>query len=446
MSATLEQVASLYGQGRLSEARSMLEDLVARRPRDVAIRGYLAIVLRELGDLDRAEQHAKRATELAPRDSNTWIWLGNVLGSRGVHSEALAQFERALVFSSRSPEAWIGKILSLRFAGHLAQAIQASETAASRCGPHELLLSTRASVLLAAGLSREAYDIAHSALVSFPQSLELASILAGSSNYVGNMKDEDVRDAQRRFGAAVSARYPARSVPYPQTADPGRVLRVGIISSDLREHSVAYFISALLRHADRSRMQVWCYAASAARDAMTARLESMADRWCVCATMNDLQCAQRVFDDRIDVLVDLNGNTVGHRLGVFANTPAPVQLSYCGYPNTTGVRGIRARLVDEITDRSDGPADPGSEVLLRLSRCFLCYEPPECLPPAEGASPGEVRFGSFNMLGKISDQTLSLWSAVLAAVPQSRLRIKAMALKDPELGDILLITLKCRSM
>ena len=438
MSAELEQVAGLYGQGRLSEARSLLEALVARRPRDVAVRGYLAIVLRELGELEAAEQHARRATELAARDANTWIWLGNVLGSRGRHPEALLQFERALSFDSRSPEAWVGKILSLRFGGKLMLALRAAELAVARCAPHELVFSSRASLLLAAGQARQAYDAAAAGLATFPHSLDLASTLASASNYTGDLRNEDVLEAHRRLGAAVSARYPVRAVPYRQSADPQRPLRVGIVSSDLREHSVAYFISPLLRHADRRQLQLWCYSNSASRDTVTARFEAMADRWCAISTLNDLQCSQKVYDDQIDVLVDLNGNTVGHRLGVFANTPAPVQITYCGYPNTTGVRGIGARLVDAITDPPGSADELATEKLLRLSRCFLCYEPPEQCPSPESAKTGDVTFGSFNMVSKISDHTLALWSEVLATVPQSRLRIKAMALRDSELGDALL--------
>ena len=224
------------------------------------------------------------------------------------------------------------------------------------------------------------------------------------------------------------------SSPQKQLPDiHGRRIRVGYVSSDFRGHSVAYFMAGVIGTHDRSAFEVFCYSMTSAPDWMTKNFVRMAEHFVDLATYTDPEAAARIEADQVDVLVDLGGHTTGNRLGIFALRPAPVQVSYLGYPATTGCSFIDYRLVDGLTD-PDGSDSFSTERLVRLPAPFLCYYPHPDFPPTAplpALANGYITFGSFNHSSKISDDTLDLWSRVLAEVPDSRLFIKSRELADP---------------
>ena len=209
-------------------------------------------------------------------------------------------------------------------------------------------------------------------------------------------------------------------------------LRIGYVSSDFRRHSVAYFVEPLLEHHDASRFEITCYFTHNDSDATTERLQQLAHRWRNVADLDDHQFLRMIADDGIDVLVDLNGHTSGGRLTVFARRAAPVQVSFIGYPCTTGVTEMDFRLSDVTADPS-GTGRLCTESLYRLPGCFLCFRPPENSPavnhpPCE--SNGFITFGSFNNLAKINLDVIGLWAELLQQIPTSRLVIKNPSLTD----------------
>jgi predicted O-linked N-acetylglucosamine transferase (SPINDLY family) len=207
---------------------------------------------------------------------------------------------------------------------------------------------------------------------------------------------------------------------------------VGYLSSDLRLHSVAYFLESVFEHGNRQRFEIHAYHNSPAEDEVSDRLRRFVAGWTPCHGMTDEVLAERIRADRIDILVDLNGHTGGSRLPVLAYKPAPVQVSWLGYPTTTGLKAVDYRITDGHVD------PPGSEAssverLARLPRSYFCYRPPDPSPglsslPAERR--GHVTFGSFNNLAKVTTETLRLWARVLAAVPRSHFYFKARATHD----------------
>jgi protein O-GlcNAc transferase len=214
-----------------------------------------------------------------------------------------------------------------------------------------------------------------------------------------------------------------------------RRLRIGYVSPDFKTHSVSYFIESLISSHDRRQFEVFCYAEVPNPDNKTDHLRKLADGWrsIVEMAMNDVVDCIR--GDGIDILVDLTGHTANNRLQVFTKRPAPLQVTWLGYPNTTGLSAMDYRLIDAITD-PEGPGDDlHSEQLVRMPNGFLCYTPdveaPSVkVPPA--LSNGIVTFGSFNNLSKITSSTLSAWARILEATPNSRLLLKNFSLADAQ--------------
>jgi predicted O-linked N-acetylglucosamine transferase (SPINDLY family) len=232
--------------------------------------------------------------------------------------------------------------------------------------------------------------------------------------------------ANARAVAAGSTDEPAMRRPRAN----GEQLRIGYLSYDYKRHSVAYFLESLLESHDRSRFEIHAYKTNPGLDAVGQRLRGHFDHWVEAGHMSDVQLADQIRSDGIDVLIDLNGLTSGGRLGVMQRRPAPCQVNFLGYPTSIGSPFHDLRLSDWVIDPG-GEEAHSSETLLRLAHGMFCYRPgpaPDVAPLPALARGGAVTFGSFNNLAKAGPATLALWRAVLDAVPHSRLLLKAQAL------------------
>jgi predicted O-linked N-acetylglucosamine transferase (SPINDLY family) len=221
--------------------------------------------------------------------------------------------------------------------------------------------------------------------------------------------------------------------PHPHDRSPERRLKIGYVSSDFRQHSVAWFIEPVLAHHDRERFEIFCYANLFQEDAVTERLKAHADHWRKIYGLPDELAAQQIRADQIDILVDLNGHTAENRLLVFARKPAPVQVTWLGYPNTTGLSAMDYRLTDGFADPV-GMTEPfHSETLIRLPECFSCYQPPRDAPAVSelpAKEKGYITFGSFNKLTKVTPEVMATWARILQAVPGSRLALQSAGLGE----------------
>lgn len=200
---------------------------------------------------------------------------------------------------------------------------------------------------------------------------------------------------------------------------PGRKLRIGYVSADLRAHSVAYFVEPIFGRHDRGRVSVAVFSSGAA-DAVTARIRRTVDQWFDISTMSDENACALIRRQKIDVLIDLSGHTVGNRLMVFARRAAPVQVTWLGFMYTTGMRAMDYRITDAIAEPPGKSEHGHSERLFRVNR-MGCYMPPAAPLPAAPPmlAKGRVTFASLNNLKKVTDRMLGVWGRILAAVPGS---------------------------
>ena len=207
------------------------------------------------------------------------------------------------------------------------------------------------------------------------------------------------------------------------------------MSPDFRNHSVAYFIRSVLSHHDHDKFEIFCYSNHAAPDHVTEMLRAYADHWRQIDLQSDDEVYELVRGDGIDILVDLAGHTGGNRLNLFAKRPAPVQLSWLGYLNTTGLNSMDYRITDYHVSPVGLHEKHNSECLLRLPDSQWCFTPPVQVPVKEWppvTEEGFITFGSFNALAKISTAVLDMWSRVLLDVPKSRLRLATWGLEQAE--------------
>lgn len=275
---------------------------------------------------------------------------------------------------------------------------------------------------------------AREALAEFRRAIALdpAHALANGNllyllNAIPDVTDEARFEAHCRWAERFADR--GASLRFGGDRNPERVLRVGYVSADFRNHAVGYFVAPLLARHDARAVSVYCYSNRAKRDEMTERMRAHAT-WRELHGRSDAEAEQMIRGDAIDVLVDLSGHTQGNRLPVFARRPAPVQVTFLGYPATTGMAAIDYRLTDACADPPGESERYYREKLVRLPRSLWCYRPGDDMPevaPLPAGRTGRVTFGSMNSVLKLNARVIGVGARILAAVAGSRLLIATVA-------------------
>lgn len=379
-------------QGRLDAAMVCYQKAIAIKPDFVEAHNNLGIAFKEQGNLDAALACYQKALSIRPDYAEVHNNLGNVRNDQGQLDEAVACFQRAITIQPDYAEAHYNLGNAHKELGKIDRAIACYQQALSVRPDHAKAHNNKLLV-------------AHHAMNFSPEELF----------------NEHLKFAEQ-FEAPLKSSWRIHSNP----RDPEKRLRVGYVSPDFRNHAVAYFIEPVLANHDKSMVEVFCYYNHNQHDDFTDRIIAVSDLWVPCQKMSDDQLAERIRSDGIDVLVDLAGHTGLNRLSVFARKPAPVQVNYLGYIDTTGLSSMDYRLTHIDADPLANDTCY-SETLYRLpGKFWWCYRPRTDMPevaPSPAVANGFVTFGSTNTFSKISPETIEVWAEILRALPDSRLMI-----------------------
>ena len=398
--------------GRLDEAIASYERAVLLRPDYFDALNNLGVAWTAKGRLDEAHDALRRALQLRPNSAKTLISLGNVFKDQGRIADALAHFHRAWEVEPHNADAQDNYLYTLVFSpDHDAAAIYAE---------HQRWAASLPS------FAAQPADLGD-------RSISRNALASGSNSETTTAKESDV-SAFRLIGR----------------------LRIGYVSPDFRSHAESFFTVPLFENHDHDQFEIFAYSDVTEPDIVTERLRASSDHWIETAALTDQQLAQRIRDDRIDVLVDLTLHMAKNRLHMFALKPAPVQVCWLAYQGTTGLPQMDYRLSDPHMDPPGMFDEFYSERTIRLPETFWCYDPltafedaelqarrasewshlsgddhslarraRECRNDLPALRNGFVTFGSLNAFCKVNPPLLRLWASVLRAVPNSRLMLLA---------------------
>ena len=408
-SLTLQQAIDLgvqhHNAGRLPEAESIYKQILQSDPDQPVALHLLGVIAHQVGKNDTAVDLIARALALKPDFPEAHNNLGNALKNLEKLDEAVASYHKALAIKPDYADAH----------NNLGVALQGL------------------------GKSEDAIASYHKALAIKPDYAKVHSNLIFCLNSKADCTISDLFAEARRFGAMVAT----KEIPVADHAnnpDPDRRLRVGLVSGDFRYHSISQFLDNVLSEIDVEKLEIFAYATSTKKDAMTAHLKRNVPHWRDVAGMDDRALTAKIVEDGIDILVDLSGHTAHNRLQMFARKPAPVQVTWLGFGGTTGIDAIDFILCDKWVIPPENEKY-FSEKPWRLPDTWLCYSPPEIeeevtKPPALNNS--YVTFGCFNNLSKLSDAVVPCWSDILHGVPDSRLYLKTKHLGEAPVRDRIL--------
>ncbi len=422
----------------------------ARTPGSAAALVGAAACLIALDRPDEAQEKARAATALEPANAAAWRNLGVALAARGRIDEALAAYghagddietriatgaalsqahryaQAAALLGQAAKDApgrfdaWLNLGVAEAGRGRYAAARDAFARARA-IEPHSgKALANLANAELYCGDAAAARPLHAAARAADPADPVAASTALYAANYDDALDAVSLFEMHRAWGAGRPA------APRPRYRGGAGRIRVGYVSGDFNHHSCAFVLDAMLPHHDRGAFEIHAYSNTVREDAMTQRLRASIDGWHHIVGIGDDALAAQVASDGIDVLVDLSGHTQGNRMGLFARRPAPVQATWLGYPATTGLPAMDARLVDAVSDPDDSQC---VERVVRLQGGFLAFAPPP--GPAPSREAGPPTFGSFNNVAKLGPRTVACWSALLREVPDARLLLKGLSFEDP---------------
>lgn len=384
--------ANLVEQARWADARAVLERVQALKPDLADAHVLLAMTHEGEGDLVRACEALERALSIQPEHAGAWANLGSLLVQRKMPTEGEKALRRALELDPSLGAAHAGI----------------------------------AEIEMGRGRLHEAAARFGDALTRLPHDPNVWGAYLFSLNLRDDVDAAFVAGEHRRYGRMMAEAIPA--APRPGRRKGRRPLRVGYVSGDLLAHPVAWFLMPVLRHHDRGEVRSYCYSGGHV-DAVTERIRAAADEWRVITRRSDDDVLRLVAQDEIDILVDLSGHTPRNRLAVFARRAAPVQATWLGYLNTTGLATMDYRITDAFTDPQGMTEALHTEQLARMPHSQWAYVPhtegPTPVDTPRGAGEPPV-FGSFNQMAKLSDGTLDLWAEVLREVPHAIVRVHAV--------------------
>lgn len=425
-------------RGNLERAVACYQRALEFNPKFVQAMNNLGVVYTLLGRWNEAYDMCVNAIKVDPTYSEAFNNLGVLFRDEGKIAEALLCYDHALEIQPNSVHAAQNRLLALNSLPETAivpstrpfdESDIMSYTTTHRVeadvlNPHSVIdfiaqEHARWGYYFVRSKYQKYYSILEKTDVPSPveqgeQAVELLSLIEGLERPFDTFP---ILERERREHQM--------QAPSPSSF-PNRPLRVGFLSADFFTHSVSYFVESLLAHADRNEIETFCYSAVSRADTKTELLKGLAHCWREIAHLSPIDLAHRIREDEIDILVELSGHTSGNRLELATLKPAPIIVTWLGYPNTTGLTSIDYRISDAIADPVT-TTQKFTETLVRLPRCFLNFRPVSD-PPAVGPLPFYSNkfftFGSFNNLAKVTDEVIELWSAVLHSVPHSRLLLK----------------------
>ncbi len=394
------------------------------------------------GRLAEAIDHVQQAIAQEGRYARAHAALGSFLGMVGRPRDAAASLQRAAELDPDVAE----NHYNLGKAWQELNALTAAEDAyrqALKLDPRFTLAQLNlGSVLNEHGLMREGLALYRAAAPQLDDPA-LGSNLPMLLNFSDSASDAEVYAAHAAYDQRHAQPLMPRPRPPARNRQPQRRLRVGYLSRDFRTHSLGYFLLPILRHHHRQQFEVVAYCDNTHQDEATAQYRALSDHWLETHTLDDAALAQRIAEDGVDILFDLGGHTNRNRLLVMARQPAPIQVTYLGYPATTGLSAIDWRISDRWIDPPPAPgaapASPSSsEQPLRLQHGYFCYAPRADSPdvgPCPFEHNGHITLGALHQGSKLTPQVIAVWAQVLAGLPTARLCLQNAALHEARAQD-----------
>jgi protein O-GlcNAc transferase len=414
----------LHQTGRDQSALKLFEDAIEALPGNVDFRCNYAVLLNMLGRHRDAIETLGPVLKSEVRSATAHDLYGAALEKTQQHRHARDAFRRAIEIDPNCFDALLHLAINLRKDNQTNEAVRLLERAVElRRGDIHALRELTAGV--AAQGDAERMLALHMRTIKLPEanSYDYGNLIF-SLHYSAKTNPQTLFEATKAWAARNAEPLTKLASPPQRDKDPNRPLRIGYLSSDIREHPVGRLLSPIVAGHDKAQFRSFVYCDNDFSDQLTDHIKSLADEWRSIHRVSDVAAKELIEKDQIDIMVELNGYFGNHRLTLMARRTAPIQICALGYCNTSGLSAIDYRVTDARSDPPGVTDQFHTEKLLRLEDCCWCYEPwdktPDLRPPP-CVTAGYITFGNLNNAIKTSDPTAAAWAEILKRVARSRL-------------------------
>ena len=428
----------LAALGKHQRAAQSFETACQMKPDYSAAWTNLGHVLSEIKRYEEAIPALENAYSLAPTQSNV-VALAQALTNAGLQQKQHAHLQRALCLLETyheidDPSILLTQARALEGLWRLTEAAAKYDRLISLKPGHPGYHNNLAGCYFKLGRVEEAITHFRRCYELAPEFPDTFSRLLTCLNYLPQQSADSHSELLKEWESNNAAKYYPINPRYDNDRNPDRPLKIGYLSPDLYQHTVGALLLPVLEHHDQSIVDIYCYHTGPKTDSYSKRIAQLAKVWRHVYGTTDEELAQLIRNDGIDILVDLAGHTPYSRPLVFARKPAPIQVSWLGYFNTTGLATMDWFITDQYS-YSPEQESRYSEKIYRLPDTRLVYVPYPGMPDVNelpALKNGYITFGCLNNLAKINEEVLSVWKHVLDAVPNSRLLLQNSGFRDPE--------------
>ena len=430
----MQKAYGLHQQGELSRAEKLYYEVLQLDPKQADANRLLGVIACSFGYFKEASEFLNTAISAKPKFAQNYFIIGEIYKQLFEMDKAISSYKKCIALKPDFIEAYNNLGLIYKSKKMFSDAISCYQNALRQQPNSSFTWSNLGNVLKETGRMEEALQALEKSFSIDPD------FSAAYSNYLMALNYVSDKDAEYVYQKHTSwERYCPSSLEGKRFNFQGRdiksKLRIAYISPDFHTHSVAYFIEPLLKAHDKKNIEIFGYYNNSVFDETNERIQTYFDQWTNISDMQDKQVADKIFEDEIDILVELAGHSANNSLPILYQKPAPIQVTWLGYPNTTGLSAVDFRITDSLAD-PEGAADlVHSETLIRLKNGFLCYEG-DSKVPVHNEIPydtnGFFTFGSFNNYVKVTPEVIEAWAQILIAVPKSKLILKSSQFADKD--------------
>jgi len=427
-----------YKQKQFKNAMHHFQKALALEKKNADIHYYIANCYVKLQDYPLAIEHYDIAIQINPLMYKAHLDLGLVLQKTGQLENACKHYQEASLINPEASEPYYNIGLIFNKVYRFLSSISYYKAAIKR-NPFSFEANKAIACAYADIAEIEEAMIHYRAAIQIkPDNRQAQNAYLATLNFHPDLSPEFIAREYRRLSEKDNQEtYERFRLNYNRSER----IRIGYLSPDFRLHPMAFYVETLIKYYNREKFKVICYNDTQVPDKITDYFSQLPEQWYNTAHMCDEDVIKLIKNNKIDILIDLAGRSLDNRLTIFKQKVAPIQMTYVGFKNTTGLKAIDFKITDIWADPPGTTEHLHSEKLLRLTCCHVCYSPPKWVGDTVSQLPKQqnkyVSFGALTNFERINKTVLGLWRNILHNIPYAHLIIQAKPFKEESFKEII---------
>jgi len=435
----MQKLEKLYISQNYRELEKETKKLIKQFPSTPELLNIVGFSLHKLGRLNDAVKSYEKAILINPQFIFAHNNLGNVFKDLNKFEEALSRYKESIKLKPNYAEAYYNQGLVYKKLNKYIESIKSFENAIKIKKDYIDAYFDLGQVFITVGKFEEAIINFEKVINLNPEFYPAYNNLFFTLLYIKKDNHNFFLSLAKKFRSSLKDIDKNLIQKYEYEKKPKK-LKIGFVSGDFWEHPVGYILLNTLKKLQNKNLELFAYSNLSKKDNFSVKLKNYFDSWYEIGNKKDIKIINQIRKDKINILFDLSGHSAKNRLPLFIHKPAPVQISWGGYPGFIGIPEIDYVIGDSyVTPKNEEKYF--TEKTFLLPNIWICFTPPDYqvkidkLPAIKNKY---ITFGSFNNLSKINEDVIILWSKILKSVSNSKIFLKSNVLNDTYFRNLII--------